>query len=91
MKVSIVVGGVEIQVEGLSWSQRQVKDLLGEVAGIAVALEDAGYVEPQPEPVEPVRQRFGYTLDAQTEIAEVIEPDLSEYFEEEEEDHKPPM
>jgi len=84
MKVSIVVGGVEIQVEGLTWSQRQVKDLLGEVAGIAVAMEDAGLAEP-----EPVRRSFGFSLGADTEIAEVIEPDLSEYFEEEEEHQQP--
>jgi len=79
MKISIAAGGVEVTIEGLNYTRKQVADLLGEVAGIAIALDDVG-----PAPVEPEPRGFGFRLGADTELAGIEEIDLSEYFEEEE-------
>ncbi|CAB5216958.1 hypothetical protein UFOVP199_18 [uncultured Caudovirales phage] len=83
MRITIAAGGVEISIEGVAYNRRQVTELLGEVAGIAIALEDAGIAPTEPEPAP---RQFGFRLGADTELAEIIEPDLSEYFEEEEDD-----
>jgi len=79
MKISIAAGGVEVTVEGVTYTRKQVKELLGEVAGVAIALDDAGVAPQEPEP-----RPFGFRLGADMELADVVEPDLSEYFEEEE-------
>lgn len=72
MKVRIKVGEVDLRVEGLELTKRQVKDLLTSAASIAVALT----TEPEPEPERPP---LGFS--AHIERAETIEEDLSEYFE----------
>lgn len=83
MKVTIAAGGVELTVEGITYNRKQVVELLGEVAGVAIALDDAGVA---PEEPEPAPRPFGFRLGADTELAELVELDLSEYFEEEEEE-----
>ena len=72
MKVRINVGEVDLRVDGLELTKRQVKDLLTSAASIAVAL--IGNPEPEPE-----RPPLGFS--AHIERAEPIEEDLSEYFE----------
>jgi hypothetical protein len=79
VKIKIVVGSVEIHSNGLDLNHRELRALLKYAASIALAVDEAA-----PEPVEPPRRQFGFALGADTEIAELIEPDLSEYFEEEE-------
>lgn len=81
MKVRIAAGGVEITINGVDYTRRQIKDLLGEVAGVALALEEVA-----PMQLEPPKPAFGFALGADTEIAEIVEPDLSEYFEDEEDE-----
>jgi len=85
MKISIAVSGVEVVIEGITYTRRQVLDLLGEVAGVAIALEDSA-----PAAIEAAPSGFGFTLSADTELAHPDELDLSDYFEEEEEDQKLP-
>ena len=72
MKLRISVGEVDLRVDGLELTKRQVKDLLTSAASIAVAL--VGSPEPEPE-----RPPLGFS--AHIERAEPIEEDLSEYFE----------
>jgi hypothetical protein len=77
MKIRILAGGVEISINGVDYTRRQIKDLLGEVAGVALALEEVA-----PMQLEPAKPAFGFNLGVETELAEIVEPDLSEYFEE---------
>ena len=79
MKIKIVVGSVEIHSNGLDLNHRELRALLKYAASIALAVDEAA-----PEPVEPPRRQFGFALGADMELAELVEPDLSEYFEEEE-------
>lgn len=72
MRVRIKVGEVDLRVEGIELTKRQVKDLLTSAASIAVALVS----DPEPEPERPP---LGFS--AHIERAEPIEEDLSEYFE----------
>lgn len=72
MRVRIKVGEVDLRVDGLELTKRQVKDLLTSAASIAVALVN----DPEPEPERPP---LGFS--AHIERAEPIEEDLSEYFE----------
>lgn len=52
MKVSVRVGAVSVTVQGVDYSQRQVRRLLAEVAGVAAAFD--------PEPADP-GQALGFT------------------------------
>lgn len=74
MRVSVRVGEIRVDVDGLDYTRRQVNALVRHVASIAVAL-----TETQPEPERPP---VGFT--AHLERAPDIEPDLSEFFEDEE-------
>jgi hypothetical protein len=72
MLVKITVGEVELRIEGVDWTRRQVTSLLTQVASIAVAL--AG----DPEPEAP-QHPMGFT--AQIERAPEVYEDFSEFFE----------
>jgi len=57
MKVSLVVGGVEVTLSGVELTARQVRDLMRHAASIALAL-------PRDEPeitVEPEKHPLGFT------------------------------
>jgi hypothetical protein len=73
MLVKITVGEVELRIEGVDWTRRQVTSLLTQVASIAVAL--TGETEP-----DPPQQPMGFT--AQIERAPEVYEDFSEWFEE---------
>lgn len=77
----MIVGGVEVHSTGLAFTVRELRALVKYTAGVALALEESGQVPAEPEP-----RPFGFRLGADTELAEIVEPDLSEYFEEEEEE-----
>jgi hypothetical protein len=73
MLVRITVGEVELRIEGVDWTRRQVTSLLTQVASIAVALTG----EPEPDPPQ---HPMGFT--AQIERAPEVYEDFSEWFEE---------
>jgi hypothetical protein len=73
MLVKITVGEVELRIEGVDWTRRQVTSLLTQVASIAVALTA------DPEPDSP-QQPMGFT--AHIERAPEVYEDFSEWFEE---------
>ena len=72
MLVRITVGEVELRIEGVDWTRRQVTSLLTQVASIAVALTG----EPEPDPPQ---HPMGFT--AQIERAPEVYEDFSEFFE----------
>lgn len=69
----IVVGQVEIRYDG-AVSLTQLRNLLREATGLALMIGGEAEAE-EPKPAV----ALGFT----TEIAPLIEPDLSEFFEEE--------
>ena len=71
--IRITVGEVEVRWDG-DMTLRQVRDLMREAAGIAVALGQAADDEPEAKPT----LALGFT----TETVQYEEPDLSEWFEE---------
>jgi hypothetical protein len=73
MLVKITVGEVELRIEGVDWTRRQVTSLLTQVASIAVALT----ADPEPDPPQ---HPMGFT--AQIERAPEAYEDFSEWFEE---------
>lgn len=77
MKARIVVGLVEIRVEDLQLSKRQLIDLLREAAGVAALLGSTSLTE-ETEPKAPL----GFTAHLELDPQRNDEPDLSEWFEE---------
>jgi hypothetical protein len=71
--IRITVGEVEVRWDG-EMTLRQVRDLMREAAGIAVALSQT----PEEEPEAKSTVALGFT----TETVQYEEPDLSEWFEE---------
>ena len=71
--IRITVGEVEVRWDG-EMTLRQVRDLMREAAGIAVALGQSSEDEPEPK----AAVALGFT----TETVQYEEPDLSEWFEE---------
>jgi hypothetical protein len=71
--IRITVGEVEVRWDG-EMTLRQVRDLMREAAGIAVALGQT----PEEEPEAKATVALGFT----TETVQYEEPDLSEWFEE---------
>lgn len=71
--IRITVGEVEVRWDG-EITLRQVRDLMREAAGIAVAVAQGGEDEPEPKAT--------VTLGFTTETVQYEEPDLSEWFEE---------
>jgi hypothetical protein len=63
MRVRVKVGDVEVTVEGVDYTRRQVRGLLGAVAGVAVMLT----------PDEPERAPVGFSV--VTERADDPEPE----------------
>ena len=72
--VKLVVGDVELRWDG-DLTLRQLRYLLREVAGVAVAL---GATETETPEETKTTVSLGFT----TEVARFEEPDLSEWFEE---------
>jgi len=64
MKISLVVGGVEVTLSGVDLTLRQVKDLMRSAGSIALALPQ----EPTPAPDADKSHPIGFT--AHLEIAE---------------------
>ena len=71
--IRISVGEVEVRWDG-EITLRQVRDLMREAAGIAVAVAQGGDDEPETKPTI----SLGFT----TETVQYEEPDLGDYFEE---------
>jgi len=78
VKVRVVVGSVEVRLDGLALTIRQVRTLLRDAASIAVALDEAA-----PNYIDPDRSGFGFTLSADTQLADFIDPNSDEYYEDE--------
>jgi len=79
MKVSLIVGGVEVTLSGVDMDVAQVRSLMRHAASIALALPRD---EPETEiTLEPERHPLGFT--AHTEIAP--EPDPRPYYWDDEE------
>lgn len=77
MKTKITVGEVEISVDGLELSKRDIWRLLRLCGSISVALgEDAD--EPEKEP----KTMMGFAAQMELDPERNLEPDLSEWFEE---------
>ena len=72
MRVSIRVGSVRLDVDGLDLSKRQILNLLGQVAGIADAL--APVLEEEPE-----RPPLGFTA----HLERLVEEPFGEPYENE--------
>lgn len=72
MKVTLKVGEVSLTVDGLDLDRKEIRRLLMDCAGIAAAMAE------EPESGPPM----GFTV--LTELSKPDEPDLSEYFEDEE-------
>lgn len=64
MKVSLIVGGVEVTLSGVELTLRQVKDLMRSAGSIALALPPDTTATAEPEKAHPL----GFT--AHLEIAE---------------------
>ena len=76
MRVTIKVGDIGVDIRGLKMSRKQVLDMLGEVAGVALALT----------PEQPEQQPIGFALSAITERA----PDEADDYYEEDDDRGNP-
>ena len=76
MKIKIAVGSVELRLDGVDFTKRQVSALLREAASIALAV---GQDEEESE--EP-RHPIGFSASMELDPERNIEPDLSEWFEE---------
>ena len=76
MKVRVTVGPVEIRIDGLDITERQVRRLLDQAGQIAGSLLDNS-----PEPAEEERAPMGFT--AQVERAPDMRPET--YFTDDEE------
>ena len=73
----VVVGDVEVRVDSLSFDQ--VLELLNVMGGIALALGEKQGDDDDEEPAAVPAVSIGF----HTDLAEVVEPDLSEWFDEE--------
>lgn len=71
--IRITVGEVEVRWDG-EMTLRQVRDLMREAAGIAVAVAQGGEDEPD--------TKATVTLGFTTETVQYEEPDLGDFFEE---------
>jgi len=74
----VKIGQVHLECD-LVMQPREIRSLVRFLASIAVAMGEEPEPEEEPKP--------GVSLGFTTEIAPVIEPDLSEYFEEERNEH----
>ena len=77
MKVKISIGAVELELDGLDLTRREIHHLLRSCGSIAVAIEESTPSE-EPEPKPPV----GFTAHIDLDPERNYEPDLSEWFEE---------
>lgn len=77
MKVKITVGSVELELDGMDLTRRQVKDLLNVCGSIALAVEESASEE-ELEAKHPI----GFSASIELDPERNYEPDLSEWFEE---------
>lgn len=70
MKVRIVVGGTELHLTGLTMTARQVKQLLHDVAAVALAVG-----ETPEEEAEPAARAIGFTAHLELDEARNADPD----------------
>ena len=73
MRVRVRAGDVTIEVDGLEWTRRQVRDLAEHAAGIHAAMQDE---QPEPNPI-------GFALGAATDLAP--DPEDEPYYTDDEE------
>lgn len=73
MRIRITVGDIDLRMDGLELSKRDVKGLLQLAAGYAAALS---------QPAEPERESTPIGFAAHIERAPDVVEDLSEWFEE---------
>lgn len=78
MKVRITAGDVEVRVDGLDLSKRQLVDLMREATGLAVALTT---VAPSDDPPT-TGSAIGFTAHLDLDPERNLGEDLSEWFEE---------
>ena len=76
MKVKIVVGEVEIRLDGLDLTTRQISALLHKAGSIALAVGSS------PDEPEEQKHPIGFGASLELDPERNYEPDLSEWFEE---------
>ena len=74
MKIRVVVGDIELHLDGLDLTKRQVVDLLREAAGVAALLTVPESDDPKPA--------LGFTAHLDLDPERNLGEDLSEWFEE---------
>lgn len=74
MKIKVAVGDVEIRLEGVELTTRQIYGLIHKAGSIAVAL---GISDEPEEPKTPI----GFSASLELDPERNYEPDLSEWFE----------
>ena len=75
MKIKITVGSVELSLDGMDLTKRDIGRLLRTAASIALAVDTE---DPPEEPKHPV----GFSATLELDPERNVEPDLSEWFEE---------
>lgn len=76
MKVRICVGEVEVRIDGLKLSARQVRDMLNRAAIIAAAMTIASQVDEEAKPP------MGFTAHVERMPEDIPTEDTSWYFDE---------
>lgn len=76
MKVKVIVGEVEVSLQGLNLTPRQITALLHRAASVAVALGQTGETEPESKPTA-----TGFTAHLDLDPERNLGEDLSEWFE----------
>lgn len=79
MRVRLVVGDVELRLDGLDLSKRQVVGLLREVGSVALALAEVQPVQFDPDGEG---KPMGFTAHIDLDPDRNVGEDLSEWFEE---------
>ena len=77
MRVKVVAGEVEVTLSGVDLTPRQVSALVAKVAGISVALAQAG-----PEMETEQRAPIGFSAHIDLDPERNLGEDLSDWFEE---------
>jgi len=75
VKIKITVGSVEVMVDGLDLSKRDIGRLLRTAASIALAVDTE-------ESPEETKNPMGFSANLELDPERNLEPDLSEWFEE---------
>lgn len=75
MKIKITVGSVELTIDGMDLTKRDIGRLLRTAASIALAVDTE-------ETPEETKQPMGFAAHMELDPERNLEPDLSEWFEE---------